>query len=283
MATSNTGIDPTTQTAQQMLQQTLNAWGLSSLSGELTGLLQQGYSSDTLSYALQNTPQYQQRFAANATRVQNGLPALSPAQYIALEEQYKQIGAQYGLPTGFFDTKADTDNLIANDVSATELDSRAQIASQQFQNADGATKNLWQNYYGLSAGAGVAAILNPETSLQTLQNESQAVQLGAAGAHAGLNVGAATATQLQQQNVSLSTAQSAFQSIAANLTNQNQITNRFGGSQTVDQTQQSMTNADLLNSGSDQAQLKTANAEETALFAGHAGADQTSLAQNENF
>lgn len=283
------------QSAMQLMQQTLGSWGLSTLSTHLQGLLTQGYTSNTLSYALKQTPEYQARFSGNIAREKAGLPVLAPAQYIALEEQYKQIGAQYGLPKGYMDSKQQTDNWIANDVSPTELDARAQIASKQWQSADPATKNTWQQYYGLSAGSAVAGIMNPETSLQTLQNEAQTVGIGAAAQNAGMNVGAGRATQEQQAGVTLAQARSTYQSIASDLTTQNAINNRFGSGQQSNQlgqqgqqqslagTQSQMESADLLHNGQAQMAMRTSNDEEQALFHGHAAANQATMSSSSDY
>ena len=298
MASTNpVPVNPAGQSALQFMQQTLASWGLSTLSGQLQGFLTQGFTSDTLSYALKQTPEYQTRFAGNIAREKAGLAVLSPAQYIGLEEQYKQIGAQYGLPKGYMDSKAQTDNWIANDTSPAELDSRAQIASRQWMAADPATKNTWQQYYGLSSGSAVAGIMNPETSLSTLQNEAQTVGIGAAAQNAGLNVGVGRATQERQAGVTLAQAKSTYQSIASNLTTQNAINSRFGvgqqpgtaahpdqqQQQSLGGTQSQMESADLLNNGQAQMALRTAGGEEQALFHGHAAADQATMSSSSDY
>lgn len=67
------------------------------------GFIQQGMSAPEIELQLQNTPEYKQRFAGNAIRIANGLSALSPADYIQLEDQYAQVLQSYGLPKGFYD------------------------------------------------------------------------------------------------------------------------------------------------------------------------------------
>ena len=82
-----------------------------------------------------------QRFAANQERIKNGLSALTPAQYIGLEDQYQNIMRNYGLPTSYYakdsmGTQPGMNKLIANDVSSTELEDRIMTAVNRVKNAD---------------------------------------------------------------------------------------------------------------------------------------------------
>lgn len=278
-----TAFNPTQQNAMDLLSQTLTSWGLASLIPSLRGFITGGDTSpDTLTLNLENTEAYKQRFAGNAVRKAKGLPELTPAQYIATEEQYRQIMASYGLPKGFYDQKSDYDQLIGSDVSASELDSRAKVAQQTWLNADDETKSVLKSYYGLSDGQAVAAVLNPNTPLSTLQNQAQIVALGAAAGNSGLSITKQRADQLNRGGVTLQQAQQAYQDIASNIAPATNILDRFstGTGPTQAQTQTTMENAALLGSGSAQAQLRTANQSEENLFAGHSGADATTLASD---
>lgn len=278
-----TSLNSTQQNAMDLLSQTLTSWGLASLIPNLKGFITSGDTSpDTLTLKLENTDAYKTRFSGNDVRKAKGLPELTPAQYIATEEQYRQIMASYGLPKGFYDQKTDYDQLIGNDISASELDSRAKVAQSMWLNADDETKATAKSYFGLSDGGAIAAVLNPNTSLATLQNESQIVSLGAAAGNAGLAISKQRADQLNRGGVTLQQAQQAYQDIAANIAPQQGILDRFtpGTGPTQGQTQTTMENAALLGSGSAQAQLRTANQSEENLFAGHSGADATTLASD---
>jgi hypothetical protein len=104
--------------AATILQNVFAQYGLGSLAGQITGFIQQGYSADAISILLQNTPEYKQRFAANDARLKKGLPALSPAEYIATERSYRQVMSAAGLPLGFYDQTSDFQKFLENDMSS---------------------------------------------------------------------------------------------------------------------------------------------------------------------
>ena len=73
-----------------LMTSTLKSWGLSTLVADLKRLIIHGdTNADTLSLALSQTDAYKTRFAGNALRVKAGMAELTPAQYLATEEQYR--------------------------------------------------------------------------------------------------------------------------------------------------------------------------------------------------
>ncbi len=106
-------------------------YGLASLGAKVLDLARQGYSEDTITLELQSTPEYQQRFAANATRIKKGLTVLTPAEYLANEDAYRQTLRAYGLTQ--FDNDAYVRQFIENDVSPSELSTRVSMAVQRVQ------------------------------------------------------------------------------------------------------------------------------------------------------
>lgn len=266
-------LDPTQQSAYDLMMQTLQSWGLASLAGDLKNLIIKGDTSpDTLSLALSETSAYKQRFAGNAIRQKNGLPALTPAQYIATEEQYKNIMNAYGLPAGFYDSQSDLADLIGKDISSQELQTRVQIAHDQYTNAPDAVKNLWSQYFG-TKGDAIAAILDPKTATQVIQDRANQVAIGGAAALQGFHVSQQRAQQFEQQGVTLANAQKAYAQIAQSIGTDQSIAQRFGT--TFDQTQEE--NDLLLNQGAAGLKRQTLYGEEQALFHGHAALDQNSL------
>lgn len=276
---------PFNQSIYDFMLQTLTQWGIPSLATDLKNFMMKGYTGDSLTLALQQTQAYKTRFAANEQRKANGLPELLPAQYIAAEESYQQVLQQYGLPKGFYDSKSDFDQFIANDVSPDELKTRAQTAADQWMNAPAETRQVWNSYYGLSDGSAIAAILNPDTPLSTLQNEAQTVGIGTAAVQNGLNLDLARAATLQQNGVTAAQAKKAYADISAGLTTQTAIANRFdaGPAQTQQETQTQMENASLLGTGQDQAKLQAQNAEEEGLFHGSSSMDNNALGVSQSY
>lgn len=264
--------DPTTQSALDLLKSTLHSWGLDSLYTDATNFVTQGYSADEITLRLADTDAYKTRFAGNAAREAKGLAVLSPAAYIGLEDSYSDIMRQYGLPAGFYDSKAESDNFIGNDVSATELDSRVQLAQSTYLSADNATKSFWQTS-GLSGGDAIASILDPTAALPLVTQKATAATIGGAAANQGVTTTGDRAMQFAQAGVTLADAKKAYQDIATNQATQAQVAQRFGTS--FGQTD--FENADLLGDAAASSKQSTVNAEEVGLFGGHAGADAASL------
>src|SRR5674476_661886 len=81
----------------------LKQYGLEALAPTVLGFVQQVYSQDTVTVLLQDTPAYKTRFAGNAARIKADLPALSPAEYLSVESQYRSVISAAGLPKSFYD------------------------------------------------------------------------------------------------------------------------------------------------------------------------------------
>lgn len=168
------------QSAISILTDQFTQWGIPELIPTATQLIQSGLSQDAVSVQLQNSDAYKARFAGNTQRTANGFGVLSPADYISTEDAYKQTLAQYGLPQGFYDTQASFANWIGQDVSPTEVQTRAQQASDLVTNSDPTARNLLQQYYGVDSGHLIATFLDPTEAQPTLDKMSYAANVGAA-------------------------------------------------------------------------------------------------------
>jgi len=266
---------PTQQpsSASDLLRQTLTSWGLTSLLPHLQDYLTKGYDSTTINLYLQDTPEWKQRFAGNELRKAKGLPVLSPADYIATEEQYRNVLQSYGLPSGFYDQHSDFTNFIGNDLSPTEISQRAKVAYDQYTNAPDDYKQLWNQYFG--PGDAIAGILDPDVATQVIIDRGTQVGIGGAAADQGLAVSGQRAAYLQQHQVTLAQAQQAYSQIAQYGQADRNIGNRFGitgyGTQTDEE------NRLLLNNGPALQQAQVANASERGLFRATPGANQQAL------
>ena len=266
-------LTPDQSNAFALMSDTLTQWGLASLIPDLRNLIVQGdTNSDTLSLALSQTQAYKERFAGNEIRQQKGLPALTPAQYIATEEQYRNAMQAYGLPSGYFDKPQDFTNLIGNDVSPSEVAERAQVAHDQYLAAPDDWKSLWKSY-GFTDGDAIASILDPNVGTQIIKDRAGQVAIGGAAADQGFAVSQQRAQQFQQQGVTLAGAQKAYAQIAQSLPTDSAIAQRFGTQ--FGQTQEE--NDLLLNSSTAAQTRNTLYHSEEALFKGTASADSNAL------
>jgi hypothetical protein len=264
------------QSSFDLLQQTLTDWGLTELIPDLKALILKGDTApDTLALALSGTDAYKKRFAGNELRKQQGLPQLTPAQYIATEESYRQVLNSYGLPKGFYDQHSDFTNFIGNDLSPAELDARAKVAHDQYMNVPDYAKNLWKQYYGTD-GDIIASILNPNVATQLIQDRGQQVGIGSAAEQFGLHINQQRAQQLQQAGITDAQAQQGYSQIGQELGADQSIAQRFG----TNFGQTEAENAVLLGDADATNKRKQLYGEEEGLFKGHAGTDAQSLTPN---
>jgi len=171
-----------------LLQNRFNEYGLGSLAPKIIDYLKNGFSADTISVLLQDTPEFKQRFSGNEIRRQKGLPVLSPAEYLSTEASYRQLMRQAGLPEGFYDQPSDFSDFIAKDVSPTELKSRVDLAASATTLASPQLKTALQGMYGLDDSSITAYLLDPQKALPFVQKQVAAAQIGAEALKRGLQV-----------------------------------------------------------------------------------------------
>lgn len=206
--------------AYALLLAEFNKYGLGALVSPLQDLIKQGLSAGEFSLALQNTDAYKRRFAANTERIAKGLSALSPAEYIGLEDQYQNIMRNYGLPPSYY-TKGDLgiqegfNKLLANDVSAAELEDRVMTAQSRVINANPEVKQALRTFYpDISDGDILAYALDPQKALTDIKRKVTAAEIGGAALGAGLATSQLAAEGLAGYGVTKQQAQQGYGQIA---------------------------------------------------------------------
>lgn len=181
------------KSAYDLLYQEFNSLGLGSLVEPLKALIADaGVSPSEFAIKLQETDAYKKRFSANAQRIAAGLRALSPAEYIGLEDQYQNIMRNYGMPESYY-TKGELgkqsgfDKLIAGDVSAVELEDRLQTAYDRVIKTNPEISQALRNFYPeISDGDILAYALDPKNALTEIKRKVSAAEIGGAALSAGL-------------------------------------------------------------------------------------------------
>jgi len=195
-----------------VLQDRFAKYGLSGLANKIKELAIDGATEATITLGLQATDEYRMRFKANEVRIKNGLSVLQPAEYLNLEDGYRQVLRAYGLKA--FDNDEYVQQFIANDVSAAELSNRVVTAVQRVQNADPAVAKQLRDFYGIGSADLVAYVLDPQQQFQKIERQVAASEIGVAAGRQGLNVGVGVAEQLAAQGVSMAEAQKGYATIA---------------------------------------------------------------------
>lgn len=214
-APAGNGMSSAEQDAWAQLQQTLQQYGFtgSDLSALVQWAQQQiiaGNSSNQIALNLMQTPQFKTRFPAISVLAGEGV-AITPAQYIQLEQQYASLERAAGIPPNF----ASYDELIASQVSPSEYSDRLTKGYLAVQSAPAEVRQAMKDFYGVSDGQLAAYFLDPTKGAPMLMQQAMAAQIGGASAESGFGrVSAEQAFRLAQMGVSYQQAQQGFQQLS---------------------------------------------------------------------
>jgi len=229
------------QSAYDLLFQQFDAYGLGALVSPLKGLIESGISPAEFTIKLRETDAYKKRFAANSSRIQKGLRAISEAEYIGLEDQYQDVMRRYGLPDTYY-ARGDMgrqegfEKFIGGDVSPVELEDRIQTAQNRVINTNPeVSKALREFYPEITGGDILAYALDPAQAINNIKRKVGAAEIGAGAMQAGLQTGLARAEELQRYGVTKESAQQGFGVISSGLERGRQLSNIY---QQPDYTQQ---------------------------------------------
>jgi cell division septation protein DedD len=227
-ATTATPVfDINRQSAIKAMQDRFAKYGLASLANKILELAQEGATEATITLQLQETPEYQQRFRANQERLKKGLTVLTPAEYLNLEDGYRQVLRAYGLRQ--FDNDAYVQQFISNDVSPAELSNRVVTAVQRVQNADPQIARTLRDYYGIGQADLVAYVLDPEQQFQKIERQVAAAEIGTAARLQGIEPGVGTAEALAAQGITQAEARRGYSTIADILPTAEKLSQIYGG------------------------------------------------------
>lgn len=207
---------PAQQDAYELLRLMFVNFGLGTLAPKILDYVQQGYSSDTITLRLQETPEYKTRFAGNEKRRAAGLPVLSPAEYLSTENAYRSVMQQAGLPSGFYDHPDDLAGYIGNNTSPDEIKTRVDTAVQLAKNSDPAYRKMLSDGWGIQFTDGdiAAFVLDQKRALPILQRQADAIGIADAARKQALGYSAERANQLAELGVTADQAQQAYSQIA---------------------------------------------------------------------
>jgi hypothetical protein len=271
---SVTTAETTRKNAIDVLTERFQRYGLGSLVNKIKELAVDGATEATITLGLQETEEYKKRFKANQARVAKGLSVLNPAEYLNVEDGYRQVLRAYGLKQ--FDTDDYVSQFIANDVSATELSNRVVTAVQRVQNADPAISRQLRDFYGIGQADLVAYVLDPNQQFQKIERQVAASEIGVAAARQGLSAGVSVAEQLAAQGVSQAEAQKGYATIADILPTSEKLSDIYGT--TLEGYGQTEAEQEVFNSlASAQRKRQKLTQREIAAFSGSSGTNKTSL------
>jgi len=273
------------QSAYDILYSEFNQYGLGSLVEPLKNLIQSGPSSAELTLALRATDAYKKRFSANADRIAKGLTALNEKEYLGLEDQYQNIMRNYGLPASYYakdsmGTQAGFNQLLANDVSAAELEDRVMTAQSRVINANPEIKQALRSFYpDITDGDILAYTLDPTKALTDIKRKVTAAEIGGAALGAGLRTSQLAAEGLASYGVTKQQAQQGYGAIAEFLPTGQKLSEIYQESPYT-QTQAEQEIFNLANSAEAAKKRKRLSELERGSFSGSAGAGAGALSRD---
>jgi LysM repeat protein len=175
--------------ARTIIDGILTSVGLGSLTETVMGVITSPEQlTDAFVFStIRQTREYRERFAGNEQRRAAGLNVLREGEYLALENDLRTVMRNAGLPSGFHDSTADLARFIAGDVSPAELSRRVNQGFRAISEADPATIEAMQRFYGVSQGQLAAFFLDPDVAEPLLMRQVATAQIGAAAARAGFD------------------------------------------------------------------------------------------------
>jgi murein DD-endopeptidase MepM/ murein hydrolase activator NlpD len=224
------------KSAFNILKMEFQQFGLGSLVDSISNLLTDGTPPAEFALRLRGTQEYKDRFKANEIRLSKGLAALSPAEYVALEDQYQNVMRNYDLPESYY-TKDKTgrqvgfEQLIGGDVSSTELENRIITAKDRVINTNPeVSKALKQFYPDITDGDILAYALDPKNALKTIQSKVTAAEIGGTAMQFGLGTSLARAEELQKYGVDKASATEGYSAIGTGLQRGSELASIYGES-----------------------------------------------------
>ena len=200
--------------AQAVINQTLQMYGLQSLSSWAWTEITNGASTDQVLVDMYSTPAFAQRFPGIIARQKAGLPPISPADYVTYENQAVQLENQYGLPKGFLTNPERIGTLIGQDKSIQEVGDLVQNGYQQVAFAPPDVRQAFSSMFGANGDAALAAhFLDSPMAEKLLTQQATAATIAGTFAMGGIDVGEPTAMAAAQSGVTESGAQSALGTI----------------------------------------------------------------------
>ena len=157
-------------------------------------------------------PVYQARFAGNKTRLAAGKNALSEADYLAQENAYGEYMKAYGVQS--LGTRDQFATLIGNDVSATELNKRLNLAVDRVKNSDPEILKQLKTYYpSITDSDLVTYFLKPADALPDLEKKVATSEISAAAVGQGFSADMTGAAALQAFGVTREKALTGYQDL----------------------------------------------------------------------
>jgi len=219
-----------------ILKDVFASYGLESLSDEIAGYMREGLGTGEATLRLKKSKAYTDRFKGNELRLASGFNVINEAEYLDLENSYSQTLKAYGIqdyfgvgvtPAQRLTRQQAMAEVIGKDISAVEFKDRVSTAVDRVKMADPATKNAFQQFYGVGETELVKYFLDPVKSLVSLKEKATAAEIGGAAIGQGLPATMTSAEDLARFGINREQAQVGYGRIAEELPTASKLGNIY--------------------------------------------------------
>jgi hypothetical protein len=163
--------------------------------------IQKGHSPTRIMQEMRQQEEYKARFRGITQRVESGLPAMSEEEYLAYEEQAEQIMRSNGLPAVFQNQAAYAD-LIAGNVSLSELNDRVQEGFVRVSQAPVEIRDKFAQWFGPSGDAALASFfLSKDRAIPAMREQIATAEIGGIGKQFDIDFTYQRAQQVAQAGI----------------------------------------------------------------------------------
>jgi hypothetical protein len=214
-----------------------------------------------------NAP-YLERFAGNAALIKKGLPTLTDDAYLKVEKEYETIFKSYDV--GSLANRKMYATLIGNSMDAVDVTGRLKVGYDRLK-ADKYVEEAFRKFYpSLGTGDIVAAMLNPEEMLPTLQRKAAAAEIGGSYLAQNLETSLVSAESLAAYGITKAGAQAGVRYIAQALP-RGKFLSQISGETGINYTQQTAEDITFKKNVKAQEQEDILKAKEIGRFSGTSG------------
>ena len=199
------------------------------------------YTGDTLDFTnedavtlyIRETPEYKKRFAGNEARRAKGLPDLSIATYIGMEDSYRNTLKSNGMPANMYNEE-NMAELIGGDVDVKEFNDRISYARDVMMDSPAGVRAQMSELYGITEGQMLAYFVDPERTAPILKEQARGARIGnIAKENARIQLTGAEATDLAKRGITDAKAQTAF----TNISGYGELNTQLSGEETITQSE----------------------------------------------
>lgn len=165
-------------TALEDFRANLKLAGLDSLVDTIDSYIKQDMTASQIKINLTQSTAYQNRFPGMKP-LQNAGMAINEATYIQMERGMLGVLSAYGLDEKVLGTTQKLGEVIGNQVSVAEYESRVQMASDRVKKNTDVLASL-NKYYGVDTAGAMSYLLDPKLGMDIVKKQVRASEIGAA-------------------------------------------------------------------------------------------------------